>query len=92
MSDKGSDEESEEDGGQPFGEDDYEMKKAAIQYNKYNTFNVLLFKEAYSETKKGFLNELSTTTEVLKETITPSFMKRLQHKKRFPAKIAASEM
>ena len=92
MSSDEEDDEFDDEMGQPFGEDNYELKKAAIQYEKYNTVNTLRLKEGYADMKNSIAEEFGNSVEILKETLTPSFMKRMKYKKQFPAKVAASEM
>ena len=85
-----SDEEVEKDDDVPE-EMDYETMKAALQYEKNNTMNMTRIKEGYSEFTDGVRSEMSQSIELFKEMFTPDFLKRMKYKKRFPAKVAASE-
>ena len=70
---------------------DYETMKAAMEYEKNHTLNAARIKEGYSELKNNISAEIGNTTDVFKEMFTPDFLKRLQFKKKFPAKVSASE-
>jgi hypothetical protein len=89
MSDDGDDESFDDD--MPLPEIDFQTMKQAMEYEKQNTMNVARVKEGYSEFKNNISEEMGHTTELLKEMFTPQFMKRMQFKKKFPAKVSASE-
>jgi hypothetical protein len=87
------DEEDDEhyDDDMPLPEVDYETMKAAMEYEKNNTLNAARVKEGYNDFKNNIADEMGNTKELLKEMFTPQFLKRMQFKKKFPAKVSASE-
>lgn len=90
MSDNGSEDESYDDD-LPPPEVDLETMKAAMEYEKNNTINMARVKEGYAEFKNNIAQELGQSTELFREMVTPQFLKRMQFKKKFPAKVLASE-
>lgn len=90
----GEDDDSDDenyDNDMPLPEVDYETMKLAMEYEKNNTLNMARVKEGYSEFKGNIASEINNTTELFKEMFTPQFIKRIQSRKKFPAKVSASE-
>lgn len=75
----------------PLPEMDYETIKAAMEYEKQNTLNAARFMEGYAELKNNISTEIGNSVELFKEMFTPDFLKRMHFKKKFPAKVSASE-
>ena len=85
------DDDDEYDEDMPQPKMDYETMKAAMEYEKNNTLNMVRVKEGVADFKKNFSEELTNSSEIIKEMVTPAFWKRVQFRKKFPAKVAASE-
>ena len=69
----------------------YRQKRQEMEFHKHNTLNVGRAKEGVKSLKKGVVREIGGFFSSLKEGLTPEFVIRMQHKKKYPVKIAASE-
>jgi hypothetical protein len=91
MMDDDDDDDEHYDDDAPLPEIDYETMKLAMEYEKQNTMTVGRVKEGYSELKNNIASEFGQSVDLFKEMLTPQFMKRMKFKKKFPAKVSASE-
>jgi hypothetical protein len=85
------DEEEEYDDDMPMPELDYETMKQAIKYERQNTASVSRFTEGVADLRQNISDEIGNSKELIKEMFTPAFMRRIKDKKKFHAKVAASE-
>jgi hypothetical protein len=69
----------------------FRQKKAEMVFEKGNTINMARAKEGMKDARLGVAREVGSFFSSLKEGLTPEFVNRMQYKKKYPAKIAASE-
>lgn len=69
----------------------FRQKKDEMAFEKNNTINAVRAKEGLKDVKIGVAREVGNFFSSLKEGLTPEFVHRMQYKKKYPAKIAASE-
>ena len=69
----------------------YRQKRQEMAFEKNNTINAARARDGLKAAKQGVVKEVAGFFSSLKEGLTPEFVHRMQHKKKYPAKIAASE-
>jgi hypothetical protein len=96
--DNNGDEEEEDFDDEPRGydreqraKDEYFQKKQKIAYERQHTLNYDKAKDTAAATQKKVKTELNSLVSIIKENLTPEFVHRLRFKKKYPAKISASE-